>query len=343
MKTASLLYQQVLLEAGSLTIQAGASGASAFRSRGGAGPALSWQTPRARNRAQQAPFAIAMARETTPGVPAPGPYRTVLHSKTTISWNATLEPFASELPPDCDWIAFGHPSEPAPPFKLLQDQWRREDDRNEALARLVPEHFVRSRLVQHVAGDLTAGISGGWDVSVDRFHGLVIGARFAPTGPFASRGFALPILVPRVGDLTWDEVARIRRLRAITQLREVLREVESEAFDAARAGGDVEAALHGAYTRRVLRASEGVAGIRSVAATAVMELTVGSGAGYAMTGLALLGPLAGAGITAAVMTGWHVRRIVRERRQRAWVGVMDTISEAATTQQTSMAPPAFES
>jgi hypothetical protein len=61
-----------------------------------------------------------------------------------------------------------------------------------------------------------------------------------------------------------------------------------------------------------------------------MELLVGSAAGYALTGLALLGPLAGAGATAAIMTGWHVHRIIRERRQRAWIGVMDTISEAAS-------------
>src|SRR5438105_1472750 len=176
LKTASLLYGRVLLEAGSMTIRAGPTGASAFRHSSGSGPEPAWPTPRARRRAQQVPFAVAMARETTPGVPAPGPYHTVLQSDTTISWHPTLEPFVQELPADGDWIVLGHPSEPAPEFRRLQDQWRRQDDRNEALTRLVPEHFVRNRLVQHVAEDLTVGISGGWDVSVDRFHGRVIGA-----------------------------------------------------------------------------------------------------------------------------------------------------------------------
>jgi hypothetical protein len=331
MKTASLLYGQVLLEAGSMTIEAGATGASAFRHPAGSGPPPAWQTSRARSRAQRAPFAISMARETTPGVPARGPYHTVLQSETMISWHPTLQPFGDELPVGCDWVVLGYPTDPAPEFLRLQDQWRRIDDRNEALERLVPEHFVRGRLVEHVTKDLTVGISGGWDVSVDRFHGRVIGARFASDGPFTDRGVALPILVPRVSDLSWEDVARIRRLRAITRLREVLREVEAEAYEVTRSGGDLEAAMHTAYTRKVARASEGVEGIRSVAATAAMELLVGSGSGYAVTGLALLGPLVGAGAAAAVMTGWHVRRIVRDRRQRAWIGVMDTINEAVVS------------
>ena len=44
----------------------------------------------------------------------------------------------------------------------------------------------------------------------------------------------------------------------------------------------------------------------------IAELVVGVGAGYATTGLALLGPVAGVGATAVVMTGWHVRQIVRD-------------------------------
>jgi hypothetical protein len=60
----------------------------------------------------------------------------------------------------------------------------------------------------------------------------------------------------------------------------------------------------------------------------IAELLVGAGAVYDTTGLALLGPLAGAGMTTTVMTGWHVRRIIRERRQRAWIGVMNAMQDA---------------
>ena len=178
--------------------------------------------------------------------------------------------------------------------------------------------------------DLAVGASGGWDVSVDRFHGRVISARFAGDATIQTQGLALPILVPRVGDLDWSDIARIRKLKAIKRLREVLREVEAEAFDVARSGRDLEAAMHRAYTSKVADASDKVQGLRSAGAMGVAELVVGAGAGYATTGLALLGPVAGAGMTAIVMTGWHVRRIVRERRQRAWIGVMDTIADTSS-------------
>jgi hypothetical protein len=328
MKVCSLLYDRVLLEAGDMTIQAGPHGSSAFRHRTDTTSPRSWQTPRGRKRGQDVPFSLAIASETTPGVPAPGPYRQVLHSETSICWLPTLEPFQNELPAPSDWIVFGAPSDMAPEFKKLEDQWKRWDGRNDALIRLVPENFVRSRILDDVSHDLAIGASGGWDVSVDRFHGQVVGARFASGGTLQSKGLALPVLVPRVGDLTWEEVAKLRRLKAIQQLRAVLREVESEAFDVARSGGDLEAAMHHAYEKKLAGVSEKLHGIRSTAAMGIAELLVGAGAGYATTGLALLGPAAGAGITAALMTGWHVRRAVRGRRQRSWIGIMDAISEA---------------
>jgi hypothetical protein len=218
----------------------------------------------------------------------------------------------------------------APEFTRLEDRWKRYDDANGALARLVPENFVRSQLVKDISHDLAVGASGGWDVSVDRFHGRVIGARFANDASIETKGIALPLLVPRVGDLPWSDIVRIRRLKAIEPLREVLREVETEAFEVARSGGDLEATMYSAYVRKVADASSKVHGIRSAGFMGAAELLVGAGAGYATTGLALLGPVVGAGVTAAVMTGWHVRRIVRERRQRAWLGVMDAISAAAS-------------
>jgi hypothetical protein len=128
--------------------------------------------------------------------------------------------------------------------------------------------------------------------------------------------------------LEWSDIVKIRKLKAIQRLRDVLREVEIEAFEVARSGGDLEAAMHAAYVKKVAHASGEVHGLRSAGTMGVAELLVGAGAGYATTGLTLLGPLAGAGVAAIVMTGWHVRRVVRERRQRAWIGVMDAISAA---------------
>jgi hypothetical protein len=328
LKVSSLLYDRVLLEAGTMRILAGPHGAATSRLPSSPDQPAAWQTPRGRNRGQDAPISVAIALETTPGVLAPGPYRPILHSATSICWLPTLEPFAREIPASCDWIGFGHPSEMADAFKKVEDQWKRRDDANGALSRLVPEDFVRSRLVNHVSHDLAVGASGGWDVSVDRFHGRVIGARFAGDATIQTSGFALPMLVPRVGDLDWSDIVKIRKLKAIERLRRILREIEAEAFEIVRSGGDLEAAMHAAYVKKVVNASGKVHGLRSAGAMGVAELLVGAGGGYATTGLSLLGPLAGAGASALVMTGWHVRRIVRERRDRAWIGVMDAIAAA---------------
>lgn len=82
------------------------------------------------------------------------------------------------------------------------------------------------------------------------------------------------------------------------------------------------------YTAKVSAAVEEVRLIRSAAAHVVAELAVGAGAGYATTGLAVLGPITGAAMAAGVMGTWHARTLIRERRQRAWFGVMGAISAA---------------
>jgi hypothetical protein len=332
LKASSLLYEHVLIESGQMSIQAGPTGSQRWQYQTRPDLPAVWQTPRARNRGQSAPFSVAMAREATPGVSAAGPYHQVLHSETSICWMPTFEPFQSELPARCDWISFGAPGPVASQFERLRDQWKRRDDSNGALQRLVPESFVRSQLTDHVSQDLMVGAAGRWDISLDQLHGRVIGARMAGDANLETHGIALPIIVPRVGDLGWDDVKRIRKLKAIGNLREVLREVEAEAFQVAAAGRDLESAMRAVYLKKLSGACRDVEGIRSIASMALAELVVGAGSGY-ITGLTLLGPLvgplAGAGATAAVMTGLHARRIVRGRRQRAWIGVMDAISEAA--------------
>jgi hypothetical protein len=119
-------------------------------------------------------------------------------------------------------------------------------------------------------------------------------------------------------------------MKAVRRLREILREVEVEAFEVVGSGGDLEAAMRMAYDRKISAALEGVHGIRSVAATGIAELVVGAGAGYATVGLSLLGPMTAAGISAAFMTGLHVKRFFHERRQSAWLGVMGAIADSVS-------------
>jgi len=46
-----------------------------------------------------------MGPEHEPGVASDGPFQNVLSSATSICWEATLQPFASELPAACDWVS----------------------------------------------------------------------------------------------------------------------------------------------------------------------------------------------------------------------------------------------
>jgi hypothetical protein len=46
-----------------------------------------------------------------------------LFSEATISWKATLHPFADELPPGTDWIDFVSPSAPVYEIGRMTDRW----------------------------------------------------------------------------------------------------------------------------------------------------------------------------------------------------------------------------
>jgi hypothetical protein len=269
-----------------------------------------------------------MGREIQPGVPSLGPYHEVIHSETSICWMPTLEPFKAELPPGCDWIIFGRPGEVPAELRRLTDQWKRIDNENVALERLVPERWVRSLLVSHVSDDLTTGLAGGWDIGLDRFHGEVVNARFADDATIESHGFALPILVPSVGNLDWDNVAAIRRLPAIERLRKVLQEVELEVAEVS-ARGDIESTVRTVYDRKVRDVISDVEGLGGSLAHGLAELVVGTAAGYGTLALGLTGPAVAGVLGATVMTNLHVRQVRRRRRATAWLGVMDAISDTA--------------
>jgi hypothetical protein len=329
LKVSSLFYNRFLVEGGQMSIQAGPQGSSAWRHGHDPESEAKWQTPSGRKRAQEVPFSLSMAEETHYGVPAPGPYRQVFSSQTSIDWRPTFEPFQKELPPDCDWVVFGNPEPMRPESKKLADKWKRFDDRNGALNRLVSENFVRSRLVDDISTDLAVGASGGWDVSVDRFHGRVISARFEGDAAVKIHGVALPILVPRVGHLAWDDVAAIRRMKAMERLRDVLREVEMEAFEVASSGGDLEQAVRRAYDRKLRDAAGNVEGVRSAIGHSLVDFVVGTGMGYATFGLSLVAPVVGAAASVLLTGGLDVRKNVRARRERGWIGAMGRISDRA--------------
>lgn len=332
LKMSSLLYNQVLIESGQMHIQAGPDGSQTWRSQPHPDIESKWQTPRARKNGQKAPFSLAVAREAVEGAPAIGPYHQVLHSETSIFWMPTFEPFKYELPSRCDWVCFGEFRPINPELQKLADHWKHLDE-NESLIRLVPKNFVRSSLIDHVSRDLVTGASANLDISIDSFHGKVIRAYLAGDDQLRPASFVLPFLIPRVGDLPWDDVKSIRKLKALARLREILREVEMEVREVASSGRDLEAAVHAAFNKKVRHASAGLEGIRPMSSMALAELVVGVGAADIVTGLTHLGPLGGplvaAGATATVMSGLHLQKLLKNRREQAWLGVMDAITVAA--------------
>jgi hypothetical protein len=173
------------------------------------------------------------------------------------------------------------------------------------------------------------GAAGGWDVSVDRFHGGVIGARFAGAATVKPQGFALPILIPKVDQLPWDAIVRIRRMKEVERFRNVLREIETEAFEVAATRGDLETAVRRAYETKMRTSLEQLEGIGSSVTYGFAHLLVGSAAGYLTMALpVLVAPPVGAAIGAGAMVTWHVTKLVRGRRQQAWLGVKDAIVTA---------------
>ena len=263
------------------------------------------------------------------GSPTPAQTQEVFRSATTLCWDATLEPFAFELPKACDWISFGSVDSSRPEVKLVAEAWKERDAGNDALQRLVPEQFVRTAIISHIADDLAVGACAGWDTSVDRYHGRVIAARFVSDASLKSRGFALPILVPRVERLDWEDVAGIRRLPALARLRTVLREVEEEA-SSLKSADDVEAAVRCAYEKRLRGAALAGAGVASIAGHALINMLVGVGAGYATIGLALSAPVVGSAVGAAVGIVMEVCEVTRAKSDRAWIGAMGRIAEASS-------------
>jgi hypothetical protein len=328
LKVASLLYDGVLIEAGRRLVVAGPDGSFTWRMGYPPDQAPSWQTAQARHAGQSGPFALAMGPEKEPGVASDGPLQEVLRSATSICWEATLQPFAAELPAACDWISFGVLAKPTDEVQRVAEQWKKRDNGNAALERLVPEGFVRSALVNHIADDLAVGACAGWDTSVDRFHGQVVNARFAGDASLRGRGFALPILIPRVDRLGWEDIIALRRLPTMARLRSELRDVEEEALEI-DASGDIELAVRKAFDRKLRAAACDVGGVRCVAGHAVVNLVIGVAIGYATLGLAVMGPVAGGAAGMAITGGLEVREVVRRRADRAWIGAMGRIADAA--------------
>jgi len=324
LKYASVFYDRLYLEAGILHMQAGPNGAVSFVEPATDQRPARWQTPRERHMAEQQQFLWLMGREHTPGVPAETA-QVAVQSDTTVCWDATLQPFAVELPPDARWVDFVRPPAPSGEAGRLADQWRWADQRNSSLEEAIPVRHVRNAIIDNANRDLVIAAASGAAVAIDPVHLQVVAQRFRDDGQWRARGYVVPVLFPQVGELPWEAIADLRGEPNIARFRAVLREVEEEAT-AEASGGDVEAAAHHAYENHLASAADRLEGVAGPARRAVTGFMVGSGLGFATSGLTgPLGVLAGSGLGATGSAAVDVVKMVRRRRSRGWISVHQRI------------------
>jgi hypothetical protein len=201
LKFASVVYDRILLEGGVLRLSAGPNMSfSAVEPFNPADPPR-WQTAAARHAAERQPFVLAMGKEDIPGVPA-ATMRSMGSSDTTISWVATLYPFADEILDVADWMDFVRFPDLAGSAGRLAYQWTWADERNPALESAVPVRFVRDTVIKNVNRDLALATASGFAATIDPFHQRVVAQRFNDEG-WKLQGYVVPILFPAVGDWSW--------------------------------------------------------------------------------------------------------------------------------------------
>ncbi len=318
LKYASVVYDGLLLETGSVRIQAGEGGASTFTASD-----TNFQTVAERRAGMRSGFSLSLGREDTPGVPAPQErMRTMMSSATTaISWRPTLVPFADELPAGCDWVA-GVDTPRSSKVSALASTWSFRDRNNDALLSAVPVSFARSLIIDHANIDLARAALNNLGVMQDATHRQVVASRLDSTTTWQPVGFAVPVLAPRVGTLPWDQIASLRADKAMRDYRAMLRGLEAEALHESTEGEDVERVVKVLLQKRLLKLAEPPRGAGSALFNGVVSFFVGAGIGAATTGwTGPAGVLGGAAIGAAIDVGREALDRSRARAARSWVSL----------------------
>jgi hypothetical protein len=327
LKFASLFFDRLLLETGIYRVHAGPTGASSFIVPPSEEDRPRWQTPAERHAATGVPFVVSVSPEAGPDAPA----RPVVSSVASISWTATLHPFADELPPGTDWVDFVTSKNPWGDVGQLAQRWTREDERSPALERAIPVKFVRDTVIASANRDLALAAAARCAVTVDPLHVQVAAQRFNDDKTWKLRGYAVPILFPWVGDLPWEAIADLRRDKYMARFRAELQEVEEEAIAEAAHGGIKTAAEH-AYRRRLAGYRETLPSVGGIAHRTLTGFVIGGIAGFYVYGIiGPLGTVAGAGLGTAATTVIDVRDIIRGRRSRGWVALDERIEALRPT------------
>jgi hypothetical protein len=316
LKFASLFFDRLLLETGIYRVNAGPTAASSFIVPPTEDDPPRWQTPADRHARIGKKFTVAFSKDPPPNADL----HTIVSSEASISWAATLHPFADELPAGSDWVEFVTSVDPSDKVAELVERWAGEDRRNHALERAIPVPFVRGEVIKSANRDLALAAAAGFAVTIDPLHMQVPAQRFNDE-IWKFNGYAVPITFPWVGDLPWEAIAELRRDKNMARFRSVLREVEEEAM-AETADGDIKTAVEHAYRRHLAGYPETLPSVGAIAHRTLTGFVIGGIAGFYVYGITgPLSPIAGAGIGAAAGTVIDVRDVMRRRRSRGWIAL----------------------
>lgn len=321
LKMASLLHDEVFLEWGTMQIQAGATGATAWRNPTSA-EETSWQTPLDRSRLQSSEFSISMGP--TGSAPDASEMREVMRSRSAIAWSPTLEPFRTELPATADWIRFGAFDPLTAEEKSLTRAWRTRDDANSTIERKLPDALVRNRVLGSVEDDLTLAMVRGVHLSIDRLHASVLSSRLVDPRLTVS-GFALPLLLPHAGAMSWADITELRKHRGLKTLRSVLSELEQEVLGEVSRAGEVADSVTRKYRERLETIASDTPSVAKTIGVGVAEIAVGGAIGYATAGLSWIGAIAGAAPGGA-KTAIDAVSQHRRKRRLGWVSAMQAMA-----------------
>lgn len=311
-KHASLLHDRVLLESGSWMANAGPAGSTTFWTPPDQGGEHRWQQARDRRSAQQAGFYLAMAPSGSSQ-----PLRTVIHSDSAeVAWQATMEPVRRELPSEVDWIefeSFGLTSA----GKRIVARLVSADVDDDWLTSELRERWSRNLVSKSVAHDLVLANGLAAALSMDNRHALVTEARVRRgEAAVVLGGHAQAVLLPNVSNMSWDDLATVRRDRGLRRLRAVLREVEAEALEGSGSLGELDRRIHAIFTRELAKIqSISTLSPANMAATAI-GFVVGEGVGLATAGVPAAGGVVGG--AAGALANEAIRRLGSDRWVRTY-------------------------
>ncbi len=119
----------------------------------------------------------------------------------------------------------------------------KEDLRQPRYWRRKASDWLRDLVLENLNYDLLLGSYASATISADGYFRPLLARKTAMPDP-APGHLAIRVLVPRLTDLSWPQIAEIRDMNAIISFRQAILEIESQAREMVTGGGDIRDAIH---------------------------------------------------------------------------------------------------